>query len=152
MLNSVQLIGPTIVGVMSALVAVVSVLVVYRSNIRQLQERQREEERQEIYKKLNSFYGPILQLRSESSDLYELFTVGRDKNFRTLWALLDGETFVGNDAVLLQQIFDVTKKTQELIYSNAGLVDNQELQGDLAELCSHFRILRLAKRGRLKKE
>jgi hypothetical protein len=49
---------------MTALVAVVSVVVVYRSNIRQLEERQREKTAG-IYKKLNSFYGPILHLRQE---------------------------------------------------------------------------------------
>lgn len=121
----------------------------YVYNKRLLDEKKHEEERKEIYKKLNSFYGPALFLLDTSRELYERFTLPRGDDFRTLVALLEGEKFEGNDAVLLQQIFEVTAKLEELIYTQSGLVEDEELQKLLARAGAHFRILRLAYEGNL---
>lgn len=144
--------GPTVVAFGGVLVAAVSLLLSHRSNRRFLKEKQIEEERREIYQKLNSFYGPVLELLKQSRDLYEMFTIDRDEDFSTLIALLDGETFDNNDDVLLRQIFEVTERIEDLMYENSGLVDDEELRNLLAQAGSHFRLLRLAYCGELKGE
>lgn len=143
--TAVSIWGP--VGTM--VVGLAGLLVGYLYNKRLLDENKHAEERKEISKKLNSFYGPALFLLDTSYELYERFTHPRGEDFRTLVALLDGEKFEGNDAVLLQQIFEVTAKLEELIYTQSGLVEDEELQKLMARAGAHFRILRLAYKGNL---
>ena len=152
MLKDIETWGPIAVGVGGVLVALTSLLLSHFFNRRLLKEKQIEEERREIYKKLNSFYGPVLQLLKQSRDLYEMFTANRHKDFSTLIALLEGQEFSGNDNVLLTQIFEVTEKIEDLMYTNSGLVEDKELRDLLAQAGSHFRLLRLAYHGELEGE
>src|SRR5262249_13420485 len=102
-LSFIKDLGPIIVGLTGLIIG-------YIYNRHSLRQKQFEDERKEIYKKLNSFYGPLRQLRGISAQLYEMLRANRDKNFRTLVALLNGEKFEGNDKVLLEQILTISKK------------------------------------------
>lgn len=145
MLEIVAVIGPIILGIAGMILG-------YIFQRSQLIQQQREDERREIYKKLNDFYGPALQYLGKSRELYERFTALRDPGFRTLTALLKGETFEGNDKVLLEQIVDITSKLEELILLRSGLVDDEELRNLLAKASAHFTIIRLAYEGNLRGE
>src|SRR6056297_722008 len=75
-------------------------------------ERQKKEEnkRNEIYKKLNDFYGPYIQLRKKSYILYQKFQKKyrtKDSNFSTLKYLLKGESFDENEKALLKEIINI---------------------------------------------
>ena len=109
------------------------------------------EARREIYKKLNDFYGPLLQIRQESNKLYEKFSEkyrNKDTNFATLTYLLNGFKFEGNDEILLKEIIELGSKCEKIIHSKAGLIDDSELRTNLIpKAINHFFILRLAKEG-----
>lgn len=142
MLEFFKTIGPIIVGLAGLLVG-------YYYNKRLLAQKNHEDERKEIYKKLNSFYGPMKQLLGVSFELYERLTSSRPKGFRTLVALLNGEKFQGNDKILLEQILDVEEHMDRLILEQSGLVDDEELQKLLSKVSAHFRLIRLAYKGDL---
>ena len=145
-------IGPTLTGLMGSMVAVIALVVGYLTN-RALYTLQRsKEERDEIYKKLNSFYGPFLQLRSESLLLYKKFAVAHkeaDPHFRTLTYLLAGGIFSGNDAVLLRQILTINNQLQLLLLAQGGLIDRSDVREELGSLGMHIRVLSLACDGEL---
>lgn len=141
-LELLKVAGPIIVGIIGILAGV-------WYNERMIRQKKHDDERKEIYKKLNSFYGPLLQLLGISRELYERFTFGQSEEFRTLVALLGGERFEGNDKILLEQILVVTQAIEKLIMENSGLVDDVKLQELLARAGAHFRILRLAYYGDL---
>jgi hypothetical protein len=139
--------GPVIVGGLG----VASFIIVYfriKDSIQQtekrLRERQKEEERNEIQRKLNEFYGPCQTLMRETKMLHDLFK--HDDEFRTLTELLEGREFTGNNEVLLEQVMEVTDKISDLIIDKSGLIEDEEenLQELLSRARVHFRILRLA--------
>jgi hypothetical protein len=141
-LEFIQALGPVIVGLLALLVG-------YHYNKRLLTQKNHEDERKEIYKKLNSFYGPMKQLLGVSLELYERLTASRATDFRTLVALLSGEKFQGNDKILLEQILEVGEHMDKLILEQSGLVDDEQLQKLLSQMSAHFRVIRLAYKGDL---
>ena len=141
-LEFIKALGPVIVGL-------VALLVGYYYNKRLLTQKNHEDERKEIYKKLNSFYGPMKQLLGVSLELYERLTASRPKDFRTLVTLLNGQKFEGNDKILLEQILDVGEHMDKLILEQSGLVDDEQLQKLLSQMSAHFRVIRLAYKGDL---
>jgi hypothetical protein len=142
MIEFIKTIGPILVGLAGLWVG-------YYFNKRTIKQKNVEEERKEIYKKLNSFYGPLLQLLGISFELSELLRFSRPKGFRTLIALLEGEKFVGNDKILLEQILDVEKAMDKLILEQSGLVEDEVLHALISKVGAHFRVLRLAYEGTL---
>jgi hypothetical protein len=114
------------------------------------------EARQEIYKKLNAFYGPLLQLRQESNQLYQKFSEkyrSKNQEFATLTYLLEGNEFVGNDKILLDEIIKLGIKCEDLIHKRAGLIDDPDLLNVyIPRATNHFLVLRLAEKGILKGE
>ncbi len=147
-------------AVLTAIVALVSLLRTTQTNVRLAQglliEKSREEERKAIREQINGFYAPFLQLRSSSSMLYKQAFLPRRTDeerrlyadttgqFRTLVALIKGHKFKGTDEVLLQQIVEIGQKTATLIYDKVGLVTDPVLQKALARATSHFRLMQLA--------
>ncbi len=127
------------------------------ANIRQFNLVKSKEERDEIIKKLNSFYGPLKELRTQSRILYNKFALGlkaqyKEKtghHFRTLGYLLEGKKFTGQDDEILSEILRVGRKELELIETQSGVVDKPELQDLLGKLCAHIRLLQLAYDGKL---
>lgn len=88
-----QFLDPTVIAALiAAIVAFASVLL----NFRSLRLQRLESERQEIYKKLNSFYGPMRLNLNTSNELYKLFRksicsrLENPNNFRTLPYILRG--------------------------------------------------------------
>ncbi len=144
-LEYIKTFGPVIIGL-------AGIIFGYLLNIKTLRKSQIEDERKEIYSKLNEFYGPFQQLNQKNFMLYGLFRVGKDENFRTLTALLEGKKFEGNDKQLLEQIILNDKELEKLIISKSGLVDDGELREILAKATTHFNVISLAYTGNLKHE
>ena len=120
-------------------------------NERTLRQKANEDEIREIQTKLDSFYGPFLQLLKTSENLYRLFSHDKPPEFRTLTQLIEGMVFTGNDAVLLQQIIDVTQQLDRLLVEQSGLIDS-ELQPLISQASTHFRLILLASQGKLSGE
>ena len=121
-----------------------------------LNAKKEEEERADIHKRLNEFYGPLLQLRKKSNLLYQKFSEDyrkSDPNFSTLIYLLDGKTFEPNELVLLTEIIRIGKKCENLIHDKAGLIDDSNLRTEIIpRATTHFLVLRLAYQKALKGE
>lgn len=130
-------------------ISILALLLSQRSTSKAFRQKHDEDEKKEIYKKLNSFYGPLVQLREISFELYKRLKEGQDDNFRTLIALLRGDKFEGNDLIILQQILDISKKIDELIINNSGLVDNDDFRNTLGKVGTHIRLIELAFNGSL---
>jgi hypothetical protein len=145
MLEFIKAMGPIIVGLAGLYLG-------YRYNERSLTQKSHEDERKEIYKKLNSFYGPVRQLLGLSFEFYEVLKLSRSEDFRTLLFLLDGNTFQGNDKVVLQQILDVGQNIEQLIQEQSGLVEDKDLYELLWKLRTHIRVIQLAAKGDLQGE
>lgn len=171
-----------IAAVATFFVGLLSLILNYRTHKEQISERKREERRKEIYKKLNEFYGPFQSYLNTSKEFYKIFVVGKPAGFRTLTYLLDPEQDYdfGNgkfdkvvlndtDKQLLEQIFHIGNKLEDLIIEKAGLVDDPELRYDfkpdekltdvslegnglLAFAKTHFQLIRLAYSGNFKGE
>jgi hypothetical protein len=141
--------GPTILGFGGTFVGILTLILAYWYNDRLLRQKQHEEERNDIYAKLNGFYGPFRQLLGVSKDLFDQFTYSKPAGFRTLIALIEGETFRGNDKALLEQILVVTGSIDKLILEKSGLVNDLELHSLLSKASTHFQLMRLAYEGRL---
>jgi hypothetical protein len=139
-------IGSLIVTAISVLVAVAAAGLTYISSNRQFEAMQLTARRDEIYKKLNEFYGPFMQLRKKSLFLHERFKNGKD--FRTLTQLLEGVKYDGNDKVILDEILRLGKECEDLIEKKAGLIDEPELRSKhLPNATRHFFIIRNAAAG-----
>lgn len=114
--------------------------------------QRKKSERDEIYKKLNNFYGPIrLQLKT-SKELYNLFSTSVKQRlnlqeFRTLPHILDGKDLNRTEKTLLNQILKVGKTIEKIIDNNAGLIDNDDIHNEMVLLGTHLRIIRKAKNG-----
>lgn len=153
-------VGPTLASILSLAVAIVALIISSRHNRKSLEEKSREEERKSIREKLDQFYGPLLQLRGVSKNLYEIFNARRQGpddaqyrnaqgKFRTLHALINGYEFDGIDAVILAQINDIGLQSEKLISDKVGLVDDSGLQDLLWKLATHYRIFDLARAKKL---
>lgn len=170
--------GPVIVGILAIVATFIAQLLLIRNQRKQFArqgEDAREQferqitlarqqlelsksarDREEIINKLNSFYGPLRELRTESVILYRRFALKlqeelRKKNmrFRTLRFLLDGGRFESQDHELLNQILAINDNILSLIERQCGVVDSPELQTLLGKLGAHIRVLRLASEGKL---
>lgn len=123
---------------------------------KQLEVARSKEEREEIHRKLNTFYGPFKELRTQSRILNRKFALEHrqaakqnGQRFRTLHHLLEGKVFTGQDAELLTQILQISQQIKKLIDEQSGVVDKPELQELLGKLAAHIRILQLASEGKL---
>jgi hypothetical protein len=126
-------------------------------NTRQLELTKSKEERNEILQRLNIFYGPFIQLRTQSEVIYRKFESEleeqynqKGERFRTLRHLLEGKTFQPQEEDLLKQILEINEKLLNLIESSSGVVDKLELQDLLGEFSAHIRILKLAYEKKLR--
>jgi hypothetical protein len=89
--------GPILVGLAAILVSsIINIILILvqrgqnkrqnEFNVRQIALSKSEEERDEILKRLNMFYGPFIELRTQSKLLYEKFEheLGKYENLRNL--------------------------------------------------------------------
>lgn len=144
------------IQLLPSILAIGGIYLAYLKLIKPLKANKIDAEKKEIYKKLNEFYGPFLQLRNKSYCLYKIFDEQfreKDAKFSALRYLLDGKSFSGNNDKLLQQIIEIGGKCEQLIHDKAGLIDNQTIRNEiLPRLTTHFLILRLAYEGQLEGE
>jgi SAM-dependent methyltransferase len=154
--------GPVVVGTAGIIASLVGTLIVlsvqYRNNkgqnklsFAQLALSKFKEERDEIFRRLNNFYGPFKELRTQSRLLYNKFVLRLDeehrkknKRFRTLRYLLEGGEFNVEQDCLLKQVLAINQDVLKLIESHSGVVDKPELQELLGKLGAHIRIIQLA--------
>jgi hypothetical protein len=156
----IQDLGPVIISAIALIVSYFltkKTLVAQEKQTKMTFDAQKDSEaRQEIYKKLNDFYGPLLQIRQESNQLYQKFSEkyrNADPEFATLTYVLDGHKFEGNDKILLDEIIKLGEKCEAIIHSKSGLIDDNDLLTKLIpRATNHFLILRLAEKGVLKGE
>jgi hypothetical protein len=136
-----------IAAIIAALVTLPSVFLSFRS----LRIQRLQSERNEIYKKLNDFYGPMRLHLKSSKELYDLFAGSitkrlklNPKEFRTLPFLLNGDELNATESALFKQIIAIGKRMEVIIGRNAGLIDDDNLHKDMIKLCTHIRIIRMA--------
>ncbi|MDD3013455.1 MAG: hypothetical protein PHC34_07100 [Candidatus Gastranaerophilales bacterium] len=126
--------GPTIVGLTGLFIG-------YLYNKKLLKSKNTDERRKEIYKQLNEFYGPFQQLINKSKHLYQIMIEDKPDNFRTLIALLENYNFSENDKKLIEEIISIGKRTEELILTKSGLIEDNELRELLGKATTHFDII-----------
>lgn len=149
--------GINITDWLPSIVAIIAIVFSYlqfrRSVNSTIKAKAIEDERKEIYAKLNEFYGPLMQLRRQSELLYRKFS-GKykltDPNFRTVNYLLDGHKFTDTESEILNEIIRIGKQCEDLIISKSGLIDDNELGLKvIPKYTRHALILRLAKEGKI---
>jgi hypothetical protein len=144
--------APVVVGVLGTVVGLVGIAIGTYFNRQTLNQKRIEDERKEIYKKLNSFYGPCVLLLRISTQYSDILRTDKDQDFSVLMFFLSGEQFVGNDAALYERINSTTNAIDDLIRTNSGLVDRQELRALLSRASAHFGVINLAYSGKLEGE
>ncbi|MCZ4409097.1 hypothetical protein O3Q51_09770 [Cryomorphaceae bacterium 1068] len=146
------------VGLLPALVTFLigigGYVLAYMQISKPLKAAKNERELRSVSKKLNEFYAPFYQLRKKSYALYVEFRkncLKEDSEFTsTLKYLLEGKSFTGNTAVLLDEIIRIGEECESFIHRNAGLIDDESIRNDLLpRLTTHYRLLRLATEGKL---
>ncbi len=103
--------------------------------------------RQEIYKKMNGFYGPMKILLNECQQLFEAFAYEhKEVDFTTLHFLLEGkhDQLSKTDHELLKSIIQLGIKMENIIETNSSLIDNQLLFEMLVDLAVHYKTVRMA--------
>lgn len=147
----IQDLGPTIISFTAILVTFWATKKTLKSqsdqNIAALNARKDLEVRQIIQKKLDEFYGPLIQQRMKSAKLYEKFSKKyqeKDKSFSTLIYLLNKHVFEGNDKVLLEQIIKLGEDSERLIQEKSGLIDDLDLRLEITRATTHFLLINLA--------
>jgi hypothetical protein len=114
-------------------------------NLKVLRQKNRDDERKEIYKKLNDFYSPFIQLRNKSQELYNIFIKNRVNDTLTLEMLLNNQKLSENDKVILDEIISLGQKCEDLILEKAGLVDDEAFRQDvLPAAATHYFVIRMA--------
>jgi SAM-dependent methyltransferase len=163
--------GPVFVGLLLAFTSILAVIAGFCNSYMLLRTQRRQielqdkaqtrqyllskskEERDDIIRQLNSFYGPFKELRTQSRLLYTKLSIGRwqetegttmKRGSRTLKNLLDGFQYNSQQLELLAQILSIGKELLKLIESQMGVVDRPALQDLLGKLGAHIRILQMA--------
>jgi len=147
--NSPGFLQPAVIAAIIA--AIVSIPGIWM-NIRSQRIQRSQSERNEIYKKLNDFYGPIRLLLRNSEELYVLLKksiLGKIENekYRTLPFILEGNKFDKTEDALIKRIIKIGKKIEKIIEKNAGLIDDDDLNKEMIALSTHIRIIRMAYNG-----
>lgn len=98
-----------------------------------------------LERKLSQFYGPMFNLRKQSSELYSLFRESEGKtndyNFRTIEVLASKKPLKKNSEILLKRIIDLSKKELILIEEENWAITNPAMLELFAEFASHISLL-----------
>jgi hypothetical protein len=151
----IQDFGPTIVSLLAILATFLVTKQTLKSqtdqNIKALNAQKDIEARQIIQKKLDEFYGPLIQQRMKSTKLYEKLSKKyreNDESFSILLYLMNNYTFEGNDKVLLEQIIKLGEDSEKLIQEKSGQIDDSELRLEIIpRATTHFLLIKLAYNG-----
>jgi hypothetical protein len=145
-------------GIGTVLVSIFALFISYRANKqivelnkKELKEKVNSFEREEIYKRLNDFYGPLLMYRRTSKTLHDIFKNKRE--FRTLTELLDGVEYHGNERELILEILRIGKECKKIIIDKSGLIDDKVFRNNhLPKLLVHYTLIEKAFNKELKGE
>src|SRR5690606_29918636 len=112
-----------------------------------------EAEVKQLQEKLDTFYGPYIQLSESNRLLIEELRSrqARPEQFRTLVELIkpDWRTrFDRSDQIIIEEIVRNDTRLRKLIHDKSGLVDASVVPY-LARASAHFRIVKLAFDGKL---
>ena len=150
--------GPIIVGLFAVFISYLGIRKSNRQLMEQIELSRTEKRRADILIKLNTFYGPFKELRTQSRTLYGKFmSLMRleygdgipQKGFRTLTWLLEGKRIKRKANTIFQQIIEIEEHLLQLIQNNTGVVDKPDLQDLLGKFAAHIRVLRLAYERRI---
>lgn len=133
-----------IISLVSLSVAAIAIIVSFLQNKQNIKESVKKEERDELIKVLDEFYGPYQQLLATSKQLSDKLRANKSEDWRTLIYLLQGNELQGNDKFLFEEIILVTDQLEMLRVEHGRLVDDQDLRLLIAKANAHFRILKLA--------
>lgn len=142
-----------VAGVLAFFAAIWSTSLAQRANRANLVSKNNEAEVSAIEGKLDGFFGPYLRLSETNRLLHEdLRSRQADPaNFRTLIHLLNPDwrsATSATDKTIIDEIMHIDGQLELLIRKNAGKLDIQ-IQPYLARASAHFRIIRLAHKGKL---
>ena len=140
-------------GILGSLVALIAVFWNARASRETTAQKANEVELEALQTKLDSFYGPYLQLSSTNKLIAADLKKGRPEGaeMRVLLLLLDPAwkaRFTPGEIALVEEILSIDAKLLELIQDKSGLV-SAVVQPYLWRAASHFRIIRLASEGKL---
>ena len=145
-------IGPSLyLRILTSIVALGAILVTQLSNRRSTIQKSNEDEQATIQLKLNTFYGPYLQISNTNELLARELRSHQPVNFRTLLLMLDPgwrTTLTKTDQAIVDEIIRNDAALDTLLREKAGLVDNA-VQPYLWRASAHFRIIQLAHEGKL---
>lgn len=140
-------------GILAFFAAIRSTDLAQRANRAALAQKANETELDAIERKLDDFLGPYLQL-SHTNRLLQRNLRERQPDpeaFRTMILLLDPawrDRLSIGDRTLVEEIIKIDGQLELLIRRSAGLVD-ATIQPYLARASAHFRMIRLAFKGKL---
>lgn len=113
-----------------------------------IKQKNNEDEKKEIYKKLNDFFGPFQAIRKKNKLIYDIFVSKyreNNPNFRTLHYFLDGNELVGNERLLFEEILKNNDVLEKILIEKAGLVDSAELRKHFfPKFLAHCYIIKMA--------
>jgi hypothetical protein len=139
--------------IIASAVAFAAAVITFSASQNNLWQRANDAEIQAIQHKLDSFYGPLLH-RLEADHLLAGDLRERQSDqatYRLLAKLFDRAWLNGlsaGDHVIVSEICEHASKLEELIYANAGLVDERVFPY-LVRAANHFRVLALAYAAKL---
>jgi hypothetical protein len=158
----VPVVGPIISGLLAALGVLLSLRFAERSSKRTIEaarqtneasiwQKANETELKELISKLDSFYGPFMQMSQANYLMIEEFRSRQPVGFRTLPKVFDPAwlaTLSTGDRKIVAEVCQKAADLETFIAEKAGHVDGQLLPY-LARASAHFRILYLAHQGLL---
>lgn len=143
-------------GVFAVFAAIFATWMTRRSNEANLAQKANEAEVAEITAKLDGFYGPYLRLSQTNRLLHEDLRArqGDPSEFRVLLLILNADwrqTLNRTDQTIIDEIMRIDGELELMIRRNAGIVA-AEVQPYLARASAHFRMIRLAHKGKLEND
>lgn len=85
-------------------------------NNRLNREGKKQKVNNEIKSELETFYYPMIELLRKNRILYDIFTNNKNDNFRTLVAIINGDSFSLNDKSLIREIIKINNELNSLIF------------------------------------
>lgn len=143
--------------IVTTIVSLMSLWLSDRNNRRTLLLRTREEKVKRLQDCLRNFLAPLQHLLGTSYALYVDFKGKRGDEFRTLTYLVENREDKNkglntNDRLLLVEILRVSRKIESLIDREYSALRNDKLRDALSQLIAHYRLMRLAFKGKIEKE
>ncbi|MCK8085763.1 class I SAM-dependent methyltransferase [Vibrio sp. 1CM8B] len=148
----------TVTGQIAPIVSLLGAIFIFYKYGADRKEARSQKKIERLEEHLNTFFGPLKELREESKLLYEMFAIDlkdqekkQGRHFRTIRYLRQNDlnTLSEYDIEILDSIIRISKKNIEFIEENSGAIENTALSTLLGKLCAHFRVMEIAAKGKL---